>query len=96
MSLQPDGITDAGARIIVATTFFLWNLYEGSVIEAPYSPMLVKLYAWPIWRFILVLLVLSAAYWCPSVGVMLALTIFFYIEDLEKLTSPWIRIVEGK
>jgi lipopolysaccharide export LptBFGC system permease protein LptF len=94
MSLQPDGISDAAARLIVTATFFLWNLYEGSIIEAPYPAMFVKLYAWPIWRFVLALLVLSAAYWCPRVGAMIALAVFFYIEDLEKLSRPWVKIVE--
>lgn len=89
MSLQPDGVVDATARILVTTIFFVWNLYEGSVLEAPYSNELVKLYAFPLWRFVLVLAVLLATYWCPRVGVMFGLAVFFYFEDLEKLRRPW-------
>jgi hypothetical protein len=90
MSLQPDGVIDAGARTLVTSIFFIWNLYEGSVFEAPYDKTLVKLYGFPLFRFALVLLVLAAAYWCPRVGVMVALTVFFYMEDMEKLRRPWV------
>lgn len=90
MSLEPDGVVDAAARTIVTSIFFIWNLYEGSVFESPYDKTLVRLYSFPLFRFALVLLVLVAAYWCPRVGVMVALAVFFYIEDMEKLRRPWI------
>ena len=96
MSLQPDGVADAAARIIITAAFFLWNLYEGSVIESPYPMLFVTLDSWPLWRFMLVLLTFVGAYWCPRVGVMIALAVFFYIEDLEKLSPPWVRIVDSK
>ena len=90
MGLEPDGVMDATARILVTAILFIWNLYEGSVLESPYSKEFVKLYAFPLWRFVLVLLVFLATYWCPRVGVMLAIAVFFYIEDLEKLSTLWI------
>jgi len=92
MALEPDGVFDATARVVVASSFLLWNLYEGSVFEAPYDRSLVKLYRFPLFRFTLVLLVLAASYWCPRVGVMVALAVFFYIEDMEKLRRPWVPI----
>ena len=90
MSLEPDGVVDAAARTIVTAIFFLWNLYEGSVFEAPYDKTLLTLYGFPLFRFVLVLLVLAAAYLCPRVGVMVGLAIFFYMEDMEKLRRPWV------
>jgi hypothetical protein len=90
MSLQPDGVMDAAARTIVTSIFFIWVLYEGSVFESPYDKTLVKLYGFPLFRLALVLLVLAAAYWCPRVGVMAALAVFFYMEDMEKLRRPWV------
>ncbi len=90
MSLQPDGVMDAAARTIVTSIFFIWVLYEGSVFESPYDKTLVKLYGFPLFRLALVLLVLVAAYWCPRVGVMVALAVFFYMEDMEKLRRPWV------
>ncbi len=90
MGLEPDGVLDATARILVTAGLFIWNLYEGSVLESPYTKELVRLYGFPLWRAVLVLAVLLATYWCPRVGVMLAITVFFYIEDLEKLSTPWV------
>ncbi len=90
MGLEPDGVVDATARLLVTAGLFIWNLYEGSVLEAPYSKELVSLYEFPLFRLVLVLAVLLGTYWCPRVGAMLALTVFFYIEDLEKLSTPWV------
>lgn len=92
MALEPDSVLDATARVVVASSFFLWNLYEGSVFEAPYDKSLVKLYSFPLFRFVLVLLVLAASYWCPRVGIMVALSVFFYMEDMEKLRRPWVPV----
>jgi hypothetical protein len=90
MALEPDGVFDATARVLVTSLFFIWNLYEGSVFEAPYDQTVLKLYGFPLFRFALVLLVLAAAYWCPRVGAMVALAVFFYFEDMEKLRRPWV------
>ena len=90
MGLEPDGIVDATARLLVTSILFIWLLYEGSVLESPYPMELVKLYAFPLWRAVLVIAVFFATYWCPRVGVMLAFVVFFYIEDLEKLSTAWV------
>jgi hypothetical protein len=90
MGLEPDSIVDATARIIVTAALFIWLLYEGSVLESPYPIELVKLYGFPLWRAVLVLAIFFATDWCPRVGVMLAFVVFFYIEDLEKLSTPWV------
>ena len=90
MTLEPDNVFDATARILVTSAFFIWNLYEGSVFESAYDMSLVKLYGFPLFRFALVALILVATYWCPRVGVMVALAVFFYIEDMEKLRRPWV------
>jgi hypothetical protein len=90
MTLVPENIVDATARTLVTSIFLIWNLYEGSVFEAPYDKTLFSLYSFPLFRFVLVLLVLVGSYWCPRVGVMVALAVFFYIEDMEKLRRPWV------
>ena len=90
--MEPSGVYDAAARIVATSIFFIWNLYEGTVLEAPYEPILVKLYSIPFWRFLLVLAVLLATQWCPRVGAMVALAVFFYIEDMEKMKRPWITL----
>lgn len=90
MTLAPENVLDATARTVVVSIFLIWNLYEGSVFETPYDKTLFRLYSFPLFRFVLVLLVLVASYWCPRVGVMVALAVFFYIEDMEKLRRPWV------
>lgn len=82
-------ITDKMLCIILVSTFLIWNLYEGAVFESSYPEEFVKLYGLPLWRFVIVLAVLFATLWSPYVGIMLAFTVFFYIEDLEKLNHPW-------
>lgn len=90
MSLEPDGMLDATARTLVTAILFIWNVYEGSVFESPYDKTLVKLYGFPLFRLVLVLLVIAGSYWCPRVGAMTAIAVFFYIEDMEKLRRPWV------
>jgi hypothetical protein len=90
MALESVSTMDATARTLVTGIFFIWNVYEGSVFEKPYDTTMVNLYGFPLFRFTLVLLVLAAAYWCPRVGAMVALAVFFYFEDMEKLRRPWI------
>ena len=75
---------------------FVWNVYEGSVFESPYDKTLVRLYGFPLFRFMLVLLVLVASYWCPRVGAMTAIAVFFYIEDMEKLRRPWVTYATNR
>ena len=95
-SMEPDGVVDATARIIVTAIFFIWNLYEGSVLESPYPIELVKLYKYPFWRIMLIFMVIAATFWCPRVGAMLTLAVFFYMEDLEKLVRPWVTFTIDK
>jgi hypothetical protein len=87
--LQPSGTVDGALRILFAALFFIWNLFEGSFFESPYPKVLVELYSYPLWRIAIVLLVFFAAIWCPRVGILLALAVFFYMEDLEVLVRPW-------
>lgn len=75
--------------IFIASALFIWCLYEGSVLELPYPELFIKLYNLPLWRFVLLLLILVATDWSPYIGVLLALSIFYYIEDIEKLTQKW-------
>ena len=83
---------DTIARILVTATFFIWNLFEGTVLESPYPEALLKLYDFHFWRFLVAIAVIISSYWCPHVGAMVALTVFFYIEDLEKLRKPLLSI----
>lgn len=86
---EPYNMMDAALRIIATAAFFIWNFYEGSVFESPYTLGQVKLYSFPLWRLALLILVFLAGAWCPKVGAMVAVAVFFYFEDLQKLTQTW-------
>jgi len=72
--------------VILIILFFL--LHSGSVFETSYSSNLVELYAFPWWRLLVVCLVLIGAWWCPRIGILLALAAFFYLNDMHSLTNP--------
>ena len=59
-------------KILLAGILFVWNLTVASHLETPYPPTLVELYALPLTRILLILLVLLSASWCPTVGMLVA------------------------
>jgi hypothetical protein len=83
---------DAFLRILFVIALFIWVLLYGSAFETPYSKVLVELHGVPWWRFTIALLVIFASIWCPRVGLMAALGVFFYFSDLEKLTTPFVNL----
>jgi hypothetical protein len=64
---------DTAARLIVSIVLILWNWGVATHLETPYPELLVELYALPITRIILLIFVLLAASWCPTVGILAAL-----------------------
>jgi hypothetical protein len=64
-------------------------LLESTVFHTQYSKRLVELYSHPWWRLALVSLVGLGAWWCPRVGLALALAVYFYLNDMQILTSPF-------
>ena len=74
---------------IVLLALLIWNIIEGSVFENEYPNIFVKLYTVPIWRLMLLTLVLSGAMWNQSVGIMMAFTYFFYEMDMEVTMDTW-------
>lgn len=76
-------------RVIVVTGLLIWNVIEGSAFENYYPKALVKLYAVPLWRFALLVATILGARWSPSVGIMMAFAIFFYVMDMEVTLNKW-------
>jgi len=62
--------------------------------ETQYNPKLIDLYMHPWWRLLVVLLVLTAAIWCPRVGVMVTLVAFFYLGDMQTLLTPFASTIQ--
>jgi hypothetical protein len=73
-------------RFIVVAIFFYWNVTEGAVFENYYPSCFVKLYSSHVWHFLLLFLVIAAAGWCPTVAIMVALAVFFYVLDFESIS----------
>ncbi len=69
----------AGVVIVKYSTLF----------EEEYSQKLTDLYIHPWWRILVVVLGISAAIWCPRVGILVALIVFFYLSDMNTLVTPF-------
>jgi hypothetical protein len=80
-----DGIFRAIAITIVALIIVQYS----TLFEEEYNNKLTYLYIYPWWRLLIVLLVLFAAIWCPRVGILVALIVFFYLSDMNTLITPF-------
>jgi hypothetical protein len=74
---------------ILVAAFLGWNLLEGAVFENTYPLVMVHLYRYPIWRVLLLVLVVLSAEWCESLTLMIAFMIFFYVMDMEVTLEKW-------
>lgn len=72
--------------VIIATIIII---KYSTLFEEAYSKKLTELYIYPWWRMIIVLLVISSAIWCPRVGILVALIVFFYLSDMNTLITPF-------
>ena len=82
-----DNYLRTGVTIIILAYVLLYS----TVFEATYSKRLVDLYAYPWFRLLLVGLVGLGTWWCPRVGLALALAVFFYFNDMHILTNKVVR-----
>ena len=80
-----DGIFRALAVVLVGIVIVKYS----TIFEEEYSQKLTDLYIHPWWRILVVLLVLSASIWCPRVGILVALVVFFYLSDMNTLITPF-------
>jgi hypothetical protein len=87
MWTEPYSKVDGYLRIIVVIVIFAWLLFTGLSIETPYPQNLVDGYALPITRIILLTIVLLSAGWCPTVGVLLALSYVSLGSDVLLFTK---------
>jgi len=88
-SIEPKSGLDGTLRLIIAVLLFGWNWLEGAIFENEYPKAFVSLYPIPLWRVALLLLFVTGALWCPTVGVLLAFAIFFYTMDMEVTLEKW-------
>ena len=74
MLYEPYSKVDGYLRLLVASVLLGWLLFTGMRLENPYPQSLVDGYALPMTRILLLAVVLLSAAWCPTVGVLLALS----------------------
>ena len=81
--------TDGIFRALAVFVALLVIVKYSTIFEEEYSRKLTDLYLAPWWRLLVVLLVLSSAIWCPRVGILVALLVFFYLSDMNTLITPF-------
>lgn len=87
--LSFQGTTDGIFRAIVLVLAGITIVKYSTLFEEEYNEKLTNLYIHPWWRILVVLLVLSSAIWCPRVGILIALIVFFYLSDMNTLITPF-------
>jgi hypothetical protein len=80
-----DGIFRAIAVLVAAVVVVRYS----TIFEQEYTQKLTDLYIHPWWRILIVLLVLTAVIWCPRVGILVAILVFFYLSDMNTLIMPF-------
>jgi len=92
--LQFSNTLDGSLRLLFVLLAGITLVIYSMPFETQYHPKLIELYMQPWWRLLTVLLVLTAAVWCPRVGILVALVIFFYLGDMHTLLTPFASTVE--
>ena len=82
-------LAESRLRTGVTLAILAYVLFFSSLFEATYPTRIVELYAYPWWRLLVVSLVALGAWWCPRVGLAMAVAVFFYLNDMHILTSPF-------
>ena len=71
--LAPNSKIDGYLRLFAAICLFMWNVSVSTHMHTPFPSALVDAYAVPATRIFLLVLVLFASAWCPTVGILAAL-----------------------
>lgn len=77
------------AETIVTFLFLGWNLYYGVLLQTPYPKVLISLYQYPLWRLLLMALVIASAFVSVPLATMVGLAVFFYFMDMPHFLEPW-------
>lgn len=87
--LSFQGTTDGIFRAIAVVLTGVIIVKYSTLFEEEYTKKLTDLYIHPWWRILVVLLVITSAIWCPRVGILVALVVFFYLSDMNTLVTPF-------
>ncbi len=87
-----DGMTtDLALQYFTAAVLVIYIFGAASVFEVPYPSSWVHLYAYPYWRLLVVGTVAAAAYWSRPIGILAAVAAFFYFNDMDTLSIPFLN-----
>jgi hypothetical protein len=82
------GSTDGIIQTLVIVFAVAVLIQYSSLFEEEYHAKLIHLYVYPWWRIMIIFLVITSALWCPQVGFLVALVVFFYLSDMNTLITP--------
>jgi hypothetical protein len=83
-----DGTIDGVMRALSVIIIGILIVKYSTIFEQEYTNKLTNLYLHPWWRLLIVLLVILSSLWCPRVGILVGLLVFFYLSDMEILINP--------
>lgn len=83
------GTTDGIFRAIAVVLAGVIIVKYSTLFEEEYTQKLTDLYIHPWWRILVVFLALTSSIWCPRVGILIALVVFFYLSDMNTLITPF-------
>ena len=63
-------------------------LKYSTLLEEEYNETLIKLYIYPWWRMLLVILLITSIMWSPYIGIFIGMILFFYLSDMNILINP--------
>ncbi len=90
--LSFQGNTDGIFRALAVAIAIVVIIKYSTLFEEEYTQKLTNLYIYPWWRILIVLLVISSAIWCPRVGILVSLIVFFYLSDMNTLITPFTEL----
>jgi hypothetical protein len=79
-----DGIIQTLVIVFAAGVLIQYS----SLFEQEYHAKLIDLYVYPWWRILIIFLVITSALWCPRIGILVGLAVFFYLSDMNTLITP--------
>lgn len=86
-----DPSVDGVLKIVILSIAALILIRYSTVFEREYHSKLTELYTYPWWRFLVLFLILSAAAWCPTMGIFIAFIGFLYLSDMNTLIEPLLQ-----
>ena len=92
--LQFSNTLDGMLRLVFVALAGICLVIYSMPFETQYPAKLIDLYMQPWWRLLATLLVLTAAIWCPRVGILVALVVFFYLGDMHTLLTPFASTIQ--